>query len=147
MHDSYDCRAQNCNWNCHKSTNNILILITGSHQLARLFSSSLVTFLHKKNKKCPVENPHWPPAQKLNETPVCVDDQELLQYRSEISGLHTRKTHAQLLRKCVLKNALLSTRLRAFVRIWCACFLLFTLINGILLLLSTKGKTKGSSHC
>ena len=38
--------------------------------------------------------------------------------------------------------------MRAFARIWCACFLLlFTLIYGILLLLlSTKGKTKGSSN-
>ena len=37
-----------------------------------------------------------------------------LQYRSEINGLRTRKTHAQLLRKHVLKNACFSTRLRAF---------------------------------
>ena len=71
-----------------------------------------------------------------------------LQYRSEISGLRTRKTHAQFLRKRVLKNACFNTRMRAFARIWCACFLLlFTLIYGILLLLlSTKGKTKGSSN-
>ena len=63
-----------------------------------------------------------------------------IQYRSEISGLRTRKTHAQFLRKRVSKNACLNTRLRAFARIWCACFLLlFTLIYGIvLLLLSTK---------
>ena len=52
------------------------------------------------------------------------------QYRSEISGLRTRKTHAQFLRKRVLKNACQNTRLRAFARIWCACFLLlFTLIT------------------
>ena len=64
-----------------------------------------------------------------------------VQYRSEISGLRTRKTHAQFLRKRLLKNACLNTRLRA-------CFLLlFTLVYGILLLLlSTKGKTKGSSN-
>ena len=37
-----------------------------------------------------------------------------VQYRSEISGLRTRKTHAQFLRKRVLKNACLNTRLRAF---------------------------------
>ena len=37
-----------------------------------------------------------------------------LQYRSEISGQRTHKTHAQLLRKSVLKNACSSTRLRAF---------------------------------
>ena len=71
-----------------------------------------------------------------------------VQYRSEISGLRTRKTHAQFLRKRVLKNACFNTRMHAFARIWCACFLLlFTLIYGILLLLlSTKGKTKGSSN-
>ena len=38
----------------------------------------------------------------------------ILQYRSEISGLRTRKTHAQFLRKRVLKNACLNTHLRAF---------------------------------
>ena len=72
----------------------------------------------------------------------------VVQYRSEISGLRTRKTHAQFLRKRVLKNACSNTRLRAFACIWCACFLLlFTLIYGILLLLlSTKGKTKGSAN-
>ena len=71
-----------------------------------------------------------------------------IQYRSEISGQRTRKTHAPFLRKRVLKNACFDTRLRAFARIWCACFLLlFTHINGIvLLLLSTKGKIKGSSY-
>ena len=54
----------------------------------------------------------------------------IVQYRSEISGLRTRKTHAQFLRKRVLKNACQNTRLRAFARIWCACFLLlFTLIT------------------
>ena len=39
-----------------------------SHQFAWLFSSSLHTFFHKKNLKCPAEKPQWPPAQKLNET-------------------------------------------------------------------------------
>ena len=54
----------------------------------------------------------------------------ILQYRSEISGLRTCKTHAQFLRKRVLKNVCQNTRLRAFARIWCACFLLlFTLIT------------------
>ena len=37
-----------------------------------------------------------------------------LQYRSEISGQRTRKTHAPFLRKRVLKNACFYTRLRAF---------------------------------
>ena len=37
-----------------------------------------------------------------------------VQYRSEISGLRTRKTQAQFLRKRVLKNACLNTHLRAF---------------------------------
>ena len=37
-----------------------------------------------------------------------------LQYRSEISGQRTRKTHTPFLRKCVLKNACFYTRLRAF---------------------------------
>ena len=41
-----------------------------SHQFPWLFSSSLLTFFHKKNKKCPAEKPHWPSAQKLSETPV-----------------------------------------------------------------------------
>ena len=41
-----------------------------SHQFARLFLPSLLTFFHKKNKKCPAEKLHWTPAQKLNETPV-----------------------------------------------------------------------------
>ena len=49
-----------------------------------------------------------------------------LQYRSEISGLRTRKTHTQFLRKRVLKNACQNTHLRAFdVRF----LLLFTLIT------------------
>ena len=34
--------------------------------------SSLLTFFHKKKLKCPAEKPHWPPAEKLNETPVHV---------------------------------------------------------------------------
>ena len=37
-----------------------------------------------------------------------------VQYRSEISGQHTRKTHAPFLRKRVLKNACFYTHLRAF---------------------------------
>ena len=41
-----------------------------SHQFARLFLPSLLTFFHKKNKKYPAEKLHWTPAQKLNETPV-----------------------------------------------------------------------------
>ena len=43
-----------------------------------------------------------------------------MQYRSEISGLCTRRTYAQFLRKRVLKNVWSSTHLRAFARIWCA---------------------------
>ena len=39
--------------------------------------------------------------------------QAQVQYRSEISGLCTRKTHAQFLCKCVLKNTCFGTRLRA----------------------------------
>ena len=37
-----------------------------------------------------------------------------IQYRSEISGQRTRKTHAPFLRKRVLKDACFYTRLRAF---------------------------------
>ena len=37
-----------------------------------------------------------------------------LQYRSEISGQRTRKTHAQFLRKRVLKNACGHAHLRGF---------------------------------
>lgn len=39
---------------------------------------------------------------------------EEVQYRSEISGQRTRKTHAQFLRKRVLKNACGHAHLRAF---------------------------------
>ena len=71
-----------------------------------------------------------------------------LQYRSEISGLRTRKTHARFSRKRVSKNACENARLRAFARISCACFLLlFTLITVLCVafFFTTENKTKGNS--
>ena len=90
---------------------------------------------------------HFPAAGEVDAT-LSKNYCRAVQYRSEISGLRTPKTHAQFLRKRVLKNACLNTRLRTFAHIWCECFLLlFTLVYGVLLLLlSTKGKTKGSSN-
>ena len=59
---------------------------------------------------------------------------------------HAKRTHNFCANACWKTRT--QTHLRAFAHIWCVCFLLlFTLIYGILLLLlSTKGKTKGSSN-
>ena len=51
-----------------------------------------------------------------------------IQYRSEISGQRTRKTHAPFLRKRVLKNACFYTRLRAFARICAHLMRVFSFI-------------------
>ena len=48
------------------------------------------------------------------QTEVTIQYKTMIQYRSEINSLCTSKTHAQFLSKRVLKNAGLSTRLRAF---------------------------------
>ena len=115
----------------------LLLLFWQLHQLMLLvifrFYTKQSWFLHGRAENGPTE----PPV--IGQEVWSFHILQNVQYRSEISGLRTRKTHAQFLRKRVWKNAWLNTRLRAFARIWCACFLLlFTLIYGIVLLLSTK---------
>ena len=57
------------------------------------------------------------PSSILGDFNVCFDFPLIrvaIQYRSEISGQRTRKTHAQFLRKRVLKNVCRHVHLRAF---------------------------------
>ena len=105
--------------------------------LAQFFSSILLG----GGGNCPTPHPLKNSGASLNLTE--------LQYRSEISGLRTRKTHAPFSRKRVSKNACENARLRAFARISCACLLLlFTLITVLCVafFFTTENKTKGNSH-